>query len=133
MMEKIKLIYIIPFAAVIAVQHPWAAMADQKLNYICSYWKTYDNQKKKSEANHQINRRVPFMPIQPASLNATRLHAPDEQKEKTFRHLERMKDEKHKINMIKPGMKHKIEQPVYFLITHVPLFLFISCIQEKKW
>jgi hypothetical protein len=45
--------------------------------------------------------------------------------------LERMKDEKHKINMIKPGMKHKIEQPVYFLITHVPLFLFISCIQEK--
>lgn len=43
-----------------------------------------------------------------------------------------MKDEKHKINMIKPGMKHKIKQPVYFLITHVPLFLFISCIQEKK-
>jgi hypothetical protein len=39
MMEKIKLIYIIPFAAVIAVQHLWAAMADQKLNYIYSYWK----------------------------------------------------------------------------------------------
>lgn len=39
---------------------------------------------KKSEANHQTNRRVPFMPIQPASLNATRLHAPDEQKEKYF-------------------------------------------------
>lgn len=39
--------------------------------------------------------------------------------------------------MLKPGMKKKGKKTqnlttIYFLITHVPLFLFISCIQKGK-